>query len=234
METRSQSIGGPVRSSRTTHQVGTAIRGAPHTARYSPPPPMNKDPWLTWYTVSTMNKLHAIVYPIICMLTTNPTSSESAFTKRWQYLSQSNHRQAMKQHMTGKQLQLCLDILDLSQYKDFVMQCLNIHNHIHKVTHKNAIEASILTPKYQKSSTDTNDGDTASTVLTDTTTCVTRKICYENGDPQGPLTLHSSSFLRFYHYKSQRWLCQTMPRMDRSRPNTRLLLSWRAQHMQFG
>lgn len=89
------------------------------------------------YTTSTFSKAHALLYPILDALALLPYQNQTVFQQRWQYLMSSHTNQPMQLNMTWKQMEQCLGILDFSQYRDFVLQCPNIH-YVKLIAHKNA------------------------------------------------------------------------------------------------
>ena len=106
------------------------------------------EPWLTRYTMTTFPKLHAQVYQVIQTLMEQEPQDPTDFTIKWGILTSPFNPNRMTEKMTWKQLEHCLNINDFQQYKEFILQCPLIQDHIKLVVQKNAIEFGVL-PRHE-------------------------------------------------------------------------------------
>jgi hypothetical protein len=106
------------------------------------------EPWLTRYTMTTFPKLHAQVNQVIQTLMEQEPQDPTDFTIKWGILTSPFNPNRMTEKMTWKQLEHCLNINDFQQYKEFILQCPLIQDHIKLVVQKNAIEFGVL-PRHE-------------------------------------------------------------------------------------
>ena len=123
----------------TAQRTGVTTRSSAAHARTT----TATEPWMYRYTVTTFDQLHAELYPILHELAMQKINDDSYFCKKWKQFTSRNQLK-MTPKMTWKQAQECLGISDLSQYKDFVLQCPKIQDRIKITYNKGAIEMGVI------------------------------------------------------------------------------------------
>jgi hypothetical protein len=106
----------------------------------------NTEPWIYRYTTTTFEQLHAILFPLMHEIAMLKENEHSYFAKRWKQLI-ARDQLSMTPTMTWKQTQECLGISDLTQYKDFVLKCPKIQEHIKITSTKGTIDMGMLGPE---------------------------------------------------------------------------------------
>jgi hypothetical protein len=117
---------------------------------YTNAAPPQTAPWMTKYYSSTFSTLHEQLYYIIQNIVDSKLESltqlpdeEEQLLQKWKLLTPSFNPNRLVPTMTWKQIEICLNITKIAQYRDFIMSCPDIHNHIKLISHRNSFEFGV-------------------------------------------------------------------------------------------
>jgi len=94
----------------------------------------------------TFDKLHLQLYSIVEYIL-KKTYCDHPFKLKWKELQDPTIKYPLSENISWRSIKLLLDIEDLSQYRDFIVQCPSIENYIQLTNKaKNTVEFGILKP----------------------------------------------------------------------------------------
>jgi hypothetical protein len=103
----------------TSRAVGTAISDDDQ-----------KEPWMHTATPGKFNVLHETLYPIVEEIVKKPEHANHVFTKKWKQLKRLPKNNRMTATISWYKAKIILNIQDLFQYRDFILQCPDIHHYV--------------------------------------------------------------------------------------------------------
>jgi hypothetical protein len=111
---------------------------------------LTEEPWMTRFTMSNFMELHEKLYNIIQDIVDENQGSlaqlpdeEEQFLQRWNFLTSKFNLNQLIPSMTWNQIEVCLNIKELAEYKDFILSCLGINKKVHLIINQGAFEFGI-------------------------------------------------------------------------------------------
>jgi len=68
---------------------------------------------------------------------------EEQFLQQWNFLTSKFNLNQLIPSMTWNQIEVCLNIKELAQYKDFILSCPGINKKVHLIINQGAFEFGI-------------------------------------------------------------------------------------------
>jgi hypothetical protein len=137
-----------------------------------------EEPWMTRFTMSNFMELHQKLYNIIQDIVDENQGNfaqlpydEEQFLQRWIFLMSKFNPNQLIPSMTWNQIEVCLNIKELAQYKDFILSCPGINKKIRLIINRGAFELGmnkVIKKEYTPNQESQDEEDNNTTVESNT------------------------------------------------------------------